>query len=309
MTARFLTRLGWSVVTMLGTSFLAFLLLNAVPGDVARVIAGPKASPAVLAQVRKQYHLDEPWWQRLKYYYSGLARGDLGHSFVTDQPVAEAILTRLPTTAALAGVAVVMWMALAVPLGVVTARYRGTLLDRGALVFATLTLSLPAFWLARLLQYWLAYRWGWFPVAGFRHLAGLLLPAATLAILAIGYYARLIHANMVEVLQSPYVTAARAKGASETTVLFHHALRNALIPVVTILGMDVAGLLGGVIFTENVFALPGIGTLAVQSVFNLDVPVIMGTVLFSALFVVAANLVVDVLYQWIDPRIKGAAGV
>ena len=304
MLTRFLTRLGWSVVTMFGTSLLVFILLNAVPGDVARIVAGPKASPAVLQQVRAQYHLDEPWWRRLGYYYAGLAHGDVGHSFVTDQPVAQAILTRLPTTAALATVAVVMWMAVAVPLGVSTARYRGTLFDRGTLVLATLTLSLPAFWLARMLQYWLAYKLRWFPVAGFRSFVDLLLPAATLAILAIGYYARLIHANMVEVLQSPYVTAARAKGVSEMAVLFRHGLRNALIPVVTILGMDVAGLLGGVIFTENVFALPGIGTLAVQSVFNLDVPVIMGTVLFSALIVVAANLIVDVLYQWIDPRIK-----
>jgi peptide/nickel transport system permease protein len=148
---------------------------------------------------------------------------------------------------------------------------------------------------------------GWFPVAGFRSFSHLLLPAGTLALLFVGYYARLIHSNMTEVLNSPYVRAARAKGAPETVVLFRHGLRNAMIPVVTILAMDVAGLLGGVMFTENVFALPGIGTLAVQSVFNLDVPVIMGTVMFSAVIVVAANLVVDVLYRWIDPRIKSAA--
>ena len=151
------------------------------------------------------------------------------------------------------------------------------------------------------------YKLGWFPVAGFRGFTHLFLPASTLALLFVGYYARLIHSNMTEVLNSPYIRAARAKGAPETAVLFRHGLRNAMIPVVTILGMDVAGLLGGVMFVENVFALPGIGTLAVQSVFNLDVPVIMGTVMFSAVIVVAANLVVDVLYRWIDPRIKAAA--
>jgi peptide/nickel transport system permease protein len=155
-----------------------------------------------------------------------------------------------------------------------------------------------------MLQYWLAYKLGWFPVAGFGGFASLLLPGTTLALLFVGYYARLIHTNMVEVLDSPYVRSARARGLSEATVLFRHALPNALIPVVTILGMDVAGLLGGVLFTENVFALPGIGTLAVQSVFNLDVPMIMGTVLLSATLVVTANLVVDILYRWIDPRIK-----
>ena len=154
------------------------------------------------------------------------------------------------------------------------------------------------------MQYWLAYKLGWFPSRLLRSFGDLLLPAASLAILFVGYYARLIHTNMVEVLDSPYVRAARAKGASETQVLFKHALRNAMIPVITILGMDVAGMLGGVLFVENVFALPGIGTLAVQSVFNLDPPVIMGTVLFSATLVVGANWVVDLLYGWIDPRIK-----
>jgi ABC-type dipeptide/oligopeptide/nickel transport system permease component len=191
-----------------------------------------------------------------------------------------------------------------VPLGVLTARFHGSWFDRVMLVVATLSLSLPSFWLARMLQYWLAYKLGWFPVGFFSSFRDLLLPAATLAMLFVGYYARLIHTNMVEVLDSPYVRAARAKGASETAVLFQHALRNALIPVVTILGMDVAAMLGGVLFIENVFALPGIGTLAVQSVFNLDPPMIMGTVLFTGALVIGANWAVDLLYGWIDPRIK-----
>ena len=304
MLARLFNRIIWSAVTLLGTAVLTFLLVNAVPGDVARVIAGSKASPEVLQQIRERYHLNDPMWKRLGYYLNRLAHGDLGHSFVTDQPVADALLTRLPATAALAAVAVGMWMLLAVPLGVLTARYRGSWLDRTALVLATFSLSLPAFWLARMMQYWLAYKLGWFPVAGFAGFAHLLLPGATLALLAVGYYARLIHTHMIEVLNAPYVRAARAKGAGEAAVLFKHGLRNALIPLVTVFGMDVAGLLGGVMFVENVFALPGIGTLAVQSVFNLDVPVVMGTVMASALIVVTANVVVDVLYGWIDPRIS-----
>jgi len=173
-------------------------------------------------------------------------------------------------------------------------------------VIGTIGISLPAFWLARMLQYELAYRAGAFPVAGLRSWRHLLLPAFTLVILYAGYYARLIHSNMIEVLDTPYLRAALAKGLAPWAVLFKHGLRNALIPVITILGMDFAGLLGGVIFTENVFALPGIGTLALQSVFNLDVPMIMGTVLFSATLVVLANIVVDVLYQWIDPRVRSA---
>jgi peptide/nickel transport system permease protein len=258
----------------------------------------------VIKEIHIKYHLDDPWWRQLGLYLGQLARGDLGHSYVTDQPVAEAILSRFPTTAALAGLAVVMWVAVAVPLGALTAKFRASWFDRLTLVLATVTLSLPAFWLARMLQYWLAYKLGWFPVATFQSFRHLVLPASCLAILSAGYYARLIHTNMVEALDSPYVRAVRAKGASESRVLFKHALRNALIPVITILGMDVAGLLGGVVFTENVFALPGIGTLAVQSVFNLDPPMIMGTVLFAGALVVGANWVVDLLYAWIDPRIK-----
>jgi len=302
MITRLFQRLIWSVITLLGTAFLTFFLLNALPGDVA----GSKASPDVIQEIHAKYHLDDPLWQRFFLYLNQLAHGDLGHSYVTDQSVAEAILTRLPTTLALSGLAVVMWIVLAVPLGALTARWRDSWFDRSTLVVATLTLSLPAFWLARMMQYWLAYQLGWFPIGFFRGFGDLLLPAASLAILFVGYYARLIHTSMVEVLDSPYIRAARAKGASETRVLFKHALRNALIPVITILGMDVAGLLGGVLFIENVFALPGIGTLAVQSVFNLDPPVIMGTVLFSATLVVGANWVVDLLYGLIDPRIRSA---
>jgi peptide/nickel transport system permease protein len=306
MLNRLLNRLFWSAVTLLATAVLTFFLVNAVPGDPARIIAGSKASPEVLQQVREKYHLNDPVPQRLGCYLAQLAHGDLGHSFVTDQSVGQAILTRFPTTGALCVTALLMWMLLAVPLGVMTAKFRGSWFDRTVLVVATVSLSLPAFWLARMLQYGLAFKLGWFPVAGFGSFTHLLLPAATLAILSFGYYALLIQANMIEVLNAPYITAARAKGLSETRVLFRHALRNALVPVVTILGTDVAALLGGVIFTENVFALPGIGTLSVQSVFNLDVPMIMGTVLFSAALVVGVNLVVDLLYGWIDPRIKAA---
>jgi len=304
MLNRMLTRLFWSAVTLVAVAVLTFFLINAVPGDVARSIAGSKASTEVLQQVREKYHLNDPLPVRLGHYLAQLARGDLGHSYLTDQSVASAILTRFPTTAALCVSGVILWMLVAVPLGVLTAKFRGTWFDRAILVLSTLSLSLPAFWLARMLQYWLAFRLGWFPVAGFRSFASLLLPAATLAIISGGYYILLIQANMMDVLNAPFAVTARAKGASEITILFRHALRNALIPVVTVLGTDVAALLGGVIFTENVFALPGIGTLAVQSVFNLDVPMIMGTVLFSATLVVSVNFVVDLLYRWIDPRIK-----
>lgn len=305
MLSRLLNRLCWSGATLLATAVLTFLLIQGVPGDPARVIAGAKATPEVLAQIRAHYHLDHPIPARLGHYLLQLAKGDLGQSYVTGEPVRDALLSRLPVTAALAGLAVVLWMGLAVPLGVFTARHRGSRFDRAVLVISTVTLSLPAFWLARMVQYWVAYRLGWFPVAGLHSFASLLLPALSLAILYFGFYARLLHSTMVEALDSPYIRAARAKGASELAVLFRHGLRNALIPVLTVLAMDVASLLGGVLFVENVFGLPGIGTLAVQSVFNLDVPIIMGTVLLSGAIVIAANFLMDLLYQFLDPRIRG----
>jgi ABC-type dipeptide/oligopeptide/nickel transport system permease component len=305
MVYRLLNRLFWSAVTLLATVLLTFLLTNLVPGDPARVIAGAKATPEVLAGIRERYHFSDPLLVRLGHYLVQVFSGDLGESYVTGQPVREALLSRLPATAALAGMAGGVWVGLGVPLGVGTAKHRGSWFDRAVLVAATITLSLPAFWLARMAQYWIAYRLGWFPVAGLRGFGSLLLPAASLAILYFGFYARLIHTTMIEALDSPYIRAARAKGASEFSVLFRHALRNALVPVLTVLAMDTASLLGGVLFIENVFALPGIGSLVVQSVFNLDVPIIMGTVLLAGALVIAANLLMDLLYQWIDPRIRG----
>jgi peptide/nickel transport system permease protein len=195
-------------------------------------------------------------------------------------------------------------MLLALPLGVLTARHKGSWFDRGVLVAATLSLSLPAFWLARMLQYWFSYKLGWFPIAGFRSPASLVLPASTLALLFVGFTpASFIPTwSKCSIARLCVLPARKAPPKRECCSGTLCATRP--IPVTTMLAMDCAALLGGVIFTENVFALPGIGTLAVQSVFNLDVPMIMGTVLFSGTLVVTANLVVDLVYGWIDPRIK-----
>jgi peptide/nickel transport system permease protein len=294
----------WALLALLGTATLTFLLTHVIPGDVARVVAGPKANEEALKMVHQRLHLDQPLWKRFGDHLSKLLHGDLGHSFITNQSVSSAILTRLPTTMALGVMTTCLWMLIAVPAGVFTATRHGSLLDLLALVVATLTLAIPGFWLAQVLQYSLAYKLGWFPVAGYASIQHLILPALVLALTACGYYARLIHACLVEILSTPYVRTARAKGASEAQVLFVHGFRNALIPVVTILGMDVAFLLGGVLFVENIFAIPGLGTLAVEAVNNLDVPMIMGTVQLSAGLIVGSSLLVDLLNQWLDPRVE-----
>lgn len=304
MTTRLAKRTAWGFITLLGTSLITFLIANLVPADPARAIAGSHADAKTIASIRKQYHLDDPLPVQYLRYVNNLAHGDLGRSLANKEPVAEAIKLRFPTTLLVSLGGVLVWIALGVPLGIVTARFRDSPIDRAVLVLGTIGISLPTFWLGRMLQFDLAYRRGLFPVAGFFSWRHLILPSITLGIVGVGFYARLVHANMVEVLNQDYVRAARAKGLPEPVVVVKHAFRNAFIPVLTILGMDIASLLGGVIFTENVFALPGVGKLALDAVFNLDLPMIMGTVLFAAVIVVAANIIVDFLYQLVDPRIR-----
>ncbi len=302
--ARLAGRLLGAALTLLGTSLVVFVVAHAVPGDVVGAFAGPQADAETRENIRHELHLDEPLPKQYGRFLWGAVRGDLGRSNVTQEPVLDAILSRFPATLVLSLGGLAIWLAISLPLGVLTAKYRDRPIDRVTLVLATVAVSVPTFWLGRLLQFELAYRLGWFPVAGLSSWASLVLPSVTLGVVGAGYYARLVHSNMLEVLNQDYVRAARARGLSEPAVLFKHALRNAFLPVLTVLGMDVAGLLGGVVFTESVFALPGLGALSLQAVLNLDVPMIMGTVLFSALLVVAANLFVDLVYRLVDPRVK-----
>jgi peptide/nickel transport system permease protein len=306
VTRKLLARLAWAAVTLLGTSLLVFAIVHAIPADPVAAVAGPHADAPTRDRIRHELGLDDPLWWQYARFLGNAVRGDLGKSYVTQERVADAIAARLPVTAALAAGSVALWLVVGIPVGVLTAKYRDRAVDRGVFLVAMVAVSLPAFWLGRMLQYTLAYEAGLFPVAGFVSWRHLVLPCLTLGVIGAGWYARLVHANVVEVLGQDYVRAARARGLPERTILFKHALRNALLPVLTVLGMDVAGLLGGVVLTESVFALPGLGTLALQAVLTLDIPMIMGTVLFSALVVVLANLAVDVLYRFVDPRIREA---
>jgi len=300
---RIIKRFGWGLVIIWGTTIITFLIAHGVPADPVRVYAGANADAETIERIRQELGFDDPLVMQYGRYIANLSRGDLGTSFVTGEKVLDAILVRFPVTLALAATAVIFWMLISIPIGAITAKYRGRTLDKIVLIISLITISLPVFWLARILQYYLAYRSGLFPVGGFSDWTHIILPAATLAFVITGYYVRLVHTNMVEALKSDYIRVARAKGIPEYQILFKHGLRNAIIPVITILGLDMAALMGGVVFTENVFGLPGLGVLALQSVFNLDVPMIMGVVLFSSTLVVLGNIVVDVMYMVIDPRI------
>ncbi|MBI3770043.1 MAG: ABC transporter permease [Deltaproteobacteria bacterium] len=297
-------RLLWALVILVGTTAITFAIVFLVPGDPARVVAGPRADAATIASIRRELALDLPVHVQYGHYLARLAHGDLGRSYATRQPVGEILARRLPATALLAAAGLGIAVVLGLAGGLVTAPLAGTWVDRGALVLSLAFLSAPVFWLGMLALYYVGYRWRLLPLGGAGDIRHLVLPALVLGSGTGVYYARLLHTNLVSVLDADYIRAARARGAGRGRVLAVHALRNASLPLLTVIGLDFAALLNGVVLTETVFHWPGLGRLAFDAVLSLDVPVIMGTVLLSAVLVVASNLAVDLLYRVVDPRIR-----
>lgn len=293
-----------AVTTLLGTTLLLFLLVQVVPADPAVSIAGPKAEPETLAKIRVDLGLDDPVLVQYGRYVGRLARGDLGRSYMTGRQVRDVIVERLAPTALLAATSVILAVLLGVAIGIATALRRGSVTDVVVLLVTLIGLSLPTFWIGNLLIYQFSGRWHLLPSGGYGTWKHLLLPAATLTLVKTLLYARLVHANVAETLGSDYVRTARAKGVARVPLLLRHALRTALLPVVTVVGLDAAELMSGLVLTETVFNWPGLGRLAVQAVFGLDIPLMAGTVLFSAALVLFGNLAVDVLYGVIDPRVQ-----
>ena len=297
-------RIARAFTTLLGTTLILFILVRVVPADPAVSIAGPKADPETLASIRKDLGLDQPVIVQYGRYVTALARGDMGQSYLTGRRVVDVIRERLPATALLALTSLGIGFGLGLVVGLITATRQGSATDVAVLLATLIGLSLPTFWIGNLLLYGFSFRLRLLPLGGYGTIAHLVLPAATLAFLRFLFYARFTHANVSGTLADDYIRTARAKGVPPRRILTHHALRNALIPVVTLLGLDVAELMSGVVLTETVFNWPGLGRLAVQSVFSLDIPVMAGTVLFSATLVLLCNLVVDLLYGVIDPRVQ-----
>ncbi|MCC6767055.1 MAG: ABC transporter permease [Deltaproteobacteria bacterium] len=297
-------RLAWALVILLGTTWITFAIVFLVPGDPARVVAGPRADATTLATIRHELGLDRSLPAQYGRYLWRLARGDLGRSYANRQPVAATLARRLPATAALAAAGLAIALVVGLVGGLTTAPFAGRFVDRAALVGALAVLSAPVFWLGMIALYWLGFRWRLVPLGGAGTVRHLLLPALVLGVGTGAYYARLLHTNLQDVLALDYVRAARARGVGPVRLLAVHALRNAALPLLTIVGLDFAALMNGVVLTETVFHWPGLGRLAFDAVLALDVPVIMGTVLLSAALVVATNLVVDLLYRIVDPRIR-----
>jgi peptide/nickel transport system permease protein len=290
---------------------ITFAVTYIVPADPARTIAGPNATAETIERIREQRGLNDPMPVQFLRYLGGVVQGDLGRSLSADEPVLQLILDRLPATMQLAAAALFIWVVAGTLWGVISAAWRGTLLDRASLVASIIGLSVPSFWLGILLLWAVSHHEiEWLPLGGsgeglVERLRHLILPAIALGLGGASFYSRVVHTQMVEVLEQDYIRTAKAKGLPPMRILFRHALKNALLPVVTLAGMDMATLLAGAVLTETVFGWPGIGHQAWKAISRSDVPVVMGTTLFTAFFVVTANLVVDVLYRLLDPRVRG----
>jgi peptide/nickel transport system permease protein len=291
---------------------LVFVLTRAASGDPVAVLLGDQATADDIARVRQQYGLDQPLPAQFGYWLREVASGNLGQSIFLQRPVTQALLERAEPTALLALLAVAIAAAIGIPCGVVSAVFRGRLIDQWCSGLAMLGASIPSFWLGLVLIQVFAVSLGWFPVSGYgapeaplaERLHALVLPASVLGLLNSALILRFTRASMLDVLGEDYVRTARSKGLPETTVVLKHALRNALVPIVTVLGLTVALMIGGAVVTETVFGLPGVGSLLVNAVLRRDYPVIQGALLVVAVIYVLINFAIDLLYAIVDPRVQ-----
>ena len=301
-----------TIPVMAVVAVFVFLLLRLAAGDPAAIIAGDNATAQQVAEIRTRLGLDQPLIRQFGIWLGALARGDLGESFFFKKKVAELIVERLEPTAALASCTIVLAVALAVPLGVLAAVKRGSWVDRGAMGLSVFGFSVPAFVIGYVLIYVFSIELAWLPVQGYRRLAEgipgflqhLVLPSVTLALIYVALIARITRASVLEVLGADYVRTARAKGLANLPVLRRHVLRNAAVPIVTVIGLGVALLIGGVVVTESVFSIPGLGRLTVDAVLARDYPTVQAVVLLFSLAYVLINLAVDLTYTLLDPRIR-----
>jgi peptide/nickel transport system permease protein len=302
-------RVGWTIVVVWFAVTLTFLATTVIPADPARALLGPHATAETLERVRAHYCLDRGFVHQYGCWLDHVVHGDLGESYRSKRAVTEIIAARIWPTAQLALAAIALQLAIGVPLGILAAIRRGRWPDHAATVLGLVAQSAPPFFVGTVLLYLLAYRAGWFPIVGYGEpgwdrLAHLALPAMTLAAVGVAYYARIVRSELVDALGEDYIRTARAKGLSERAVVGRHALRNAIGPLVTLVGLDLGVLLGGAVVVEQIFAWPGLGREVLQAIFALDVPLIVGVVLVSAIAIAVVNLLVDLAYLWIDPRVR-----
>ena len=299
-------RLMQAALILLGVAVITFVLLYALPADPAVLLAGRNATPQTVANIRHQLGLDLPLPLQFWNYLTGLLQGDLGRSFNQKTAVAPLILARLPATLTLMAAGIAIDVVVGLTLGVIAAVRRDGPVDRLVMTLSFVGVSTPQFLVGLLLLYVFAVTLGWFPMSGYGTPAHLVLPALTLGILGAGWYARIVRSAMIDVLAQDYVRTAHAKGVPAWRVVLRHALPNALLPVIAMIGIDIGQFMGGTVVVEAVFGWPGIGQLAWQAIQQVDIPIIMGVTLVSALAIVLGNLLADLIAPFIDPRIRAA---
>ena len=299
-----LKRILWMIPVLLGVTLIIFTILYFIPGDPARMILGEDASEEAIRAMRDEMGLNDPFIVRYVDYVAGFLHGDMGVSYVTNQSVSDELMQRYPTTIILATVSTFVAVCLAIPLGIMAAIYQNSLIDSISRVVAMIGVSMPNFWQGLLNILIFAVYLKWLPSSGFSTPAHWVLPALTIGTSGAAAIMRTTRSSMLETVRQDYIRTARAKGASEKTVIWKHALRNALIPVMTVVGLRFGGSLGGSVVSEQVFSIPGLGKLMIDSINNRNYPVILGGVLLIAFAYGVINLIVDILYAFIDPRIK-----
>jgi peptide/nickel transport system permease protein len=300
----FVSRLLHAVGILFGVAAITFVLLYLVPADPAREIAGRSATHEAVEMVRHELGLDRPLYVQFGAYIWRLVHGDLGHSYIQRTDVTTLLLSRLPATLWLLSGAIVCELAIGITAGIIAATKRGRLADRTVMIMAFAGVSTPQFVIAIILLYVFAAMLGWFPIGGYGGLDHLALPALTLGILGGGWYGRMMRSSMVEVLHQDYIRTARAKGAGEWRVVMIHGLRNAILPILAMIGLDIGTFMAGAVVVESVYGWPGIGQLTWQAIQQIDVPIIMAVTLLAAVGIVLANLLVDMVAPLVDPRIK-----
>ncbi len=312
MLSYILRRLAATVPVLFTVAVMVFLMLRLTPGDPAAIIAGDNATTQQILDIRTKLGLEQPILQQFFIWLGGLLRGELGESFFFRKTVFELISERIEPTLSLAFLTIVLAVLIAIPLGVIAAYKQGTWIDRIVMGFSVIGFSVPVFVIGYLLIYVFAIKLGWFPVQGYQRIGNglwpwfrsLVLPACTLSVIYVALIARMTRTSVLEVLSEDYIRTARAKGQTEVKVLFQHALKNAAVPIVTVVGIGVALLIGGVVVTESVYSIPGLGRLTVDAVLARDFPVIQAIILAFSFVYVLINLLVDLSYTIFDPRIR-----
>ncbi len=304
MPAYLARRLIQSALILLGVSFITFFLLYVLPADPVRQIAGRSATAETVESIRRQLGLDQPFAVQYGRYLWGLVQGDLGRSYLQKTEVAALIASRLPATLLLMAAAIGAELVIGLSMGIAAALLRGRMVDQVLMMTSFVTVSAPQFVVSLLMLYVFAVKLGWFPIGGYGTAAHLVLPALTLGILGSGWYSRMMRSSMIDVLRADFIRTARAKGLTRRRVILRHALPNAVLPIIAMIGIDIGIFMGGIVVVESVFGWPGIGQLAWQAIQRVDIPIIMGVTLVSACAIVLGNLLADLLAPLIDPRIK-----